>query len=208
LAKDILTFDDSASARSFLLPRYRYKVEFCDREYRSIEHAMLGAYSMDPADQRAIADAKNMERARYWHAQIVEKRPFWSKCRAGIMMGLTEQKFLDPWLQRRLLATHPAILVYKSDDTFWGVNRKGEGDNRLGQILMIVRDNFRLGRGTPYLKFRKWSRNKVKTWRAKRRQLMWAGLPHTPPYKAALARRARLKEEKKRAKAAKRLNRG
>ena len=179
MAKGIIAFaEGERNSHSWLLPSQRVKVEFCDREYRSIEWAMIGAFSMDPADQRAIAEAKTLKRAYELRELVVEKRPFWSKCRIGIMTGLTEQKFAHEWLKRKLVRTWPKVLVYKSDDTFWGVNKRGEGENRLGNILMIVRDNIRLGRPMRYTEFRKKERHRVKQWRATQRQKRWAGEPY------------------------------
>jgi GTP cyclohydrolase II len=64
------------------------------------------------------------------------------------MDHLVAQKFnptLNPDLYNRLLATGDKYLEETNwwNDTFWGKNLKGEGENHLGQILMQVRDKLR-----------------------------------------------------------------
>lgn len=56
------------------------------------------------------------------------------------MTDLVRQKFTGP-LRRFLVETYPSDLVEGNTwgDTFWGVCR-GVGENHLGWILMLVRD--------------------------------------------------------------------
>lgn len=62
------------------------------------------------------------------------------------MEGLIRQKFSnDEALKNRLLATGEQDLIEGNTwgDHFWGVCR-GEGQNTLGKILMIVRKELRM----------------------------------------------------------------
>jgi predicted NAD-dependent protein-ADP-ribosyltransferase YbiA (DUF1768 family) len=44
----------------------------------------------------------------------------------------------------KLLATGAAGLIHFSkSDTFWGRDKDGEGENRLGKILMALREELR-----------------------------------------------------------------
>ena len=45
----------------------------------------------------------------------------------------------------KLLKTNNKLLVYKEDkiNDYWGVNKKNEGRNNLGNILMKLREEFR-----------------------------------------------------------------
>jgi predicted NAD-dependent protein-ADP-ribosyltransferase YbiA (DUF1768 family) len=59
---------------------------------------------------------------------------------------LLRQKFTDPGLRARLLATGTALLREGNwwRDTFWGVDqRTGAGQNHLGRLLMEIRDELR-----------------------------------------------------------------
>ena len=56
---------------------------------------------------------------------------------------LLQQKFSDPSLAEKLISTHPNQLVEGNTwgDRFWGVDLKTRlGQNRLGRLLMILRD--------------------------------------------------------------------
>jgi predicted NAD-dependent protein-ADP-ribosyltransferase YbiA (DUF1768 family) len=56
------------------------------------------------------------------------------------MLHLLQQKFSDPVLKEKLLATGGAVLVEGNTwgDTFWGVYKRN-GMNHLGRLLMKVR---------------------------------------------------------------------
>lgn len=61
-----------------------------------------------------------------------------------IMLRLVRIKFSQPYLAEKLLATGDRELIEGNwwGDTYWGVC-KGVGENRLGKILMRVRDELR-----------------------------------------------------------------
>jgi predicted NAD-dependent protein-ADP-ribosyltransferase YbiA (DUF1768 family) len=46
----------------------------------------------------------------------------------------------DPGLRELLLATAPHPLASVKGDTFWGIGFNGEGENRLAELLMELRD--------------------------------------------------------------------
>lgn len=150
----------------FLMNEYKCSVKFNGRTYHSVAHAFLAARSMHPADHRVIAACRRLKQATLKAQEITMKRPFWNKCRLGIMLGLLESKFSNPILKRMLLKTHPRAIVAKGLDPYWQIDTvTGHGENQLGILLTIVRDNIRLNRGTPYTDYREYARNKVKRWR-------------------------------------------
>lgn len=73
----------------------------------------------------------------------VSLRPDWEEVKDNIMYEIVLAKFTQhPELAEKLLATGEKILVEGNTwhDVYWGVDiRKGEGENRLGRILMRVR---------------------------------------------------------------------
>ena len=64
----------------------------------------------------------------------------WDDIREEIMLHALRQKFAHPKLREVLLATKNRELVENSPfDTYWGIGRNGNGQNRLGVLLMQVR---------------------------------------------------------------------
>lgn len=79
-------------------------------------------------------------------------RPDWHGIRVFQMRRWVSEKFLqDNLLARKLCDTGDAHLVEGNSwgDTFWGVdNATGEGENRLGRILMEVRADLQTSTAT------------------------------------------------------------
>ncbi|MBD1862664.1 MULTISPECIES: NADAR family protein [Trichocoleus] len=69
-------------------------------------------------------------------------RSDWLKARDDVMRKAVLRKFeFNPGIKAVLLATGDALLVENSPvDNYWGCGADGKGQNRLGQILMEVRD--------------------------------------------------------------------
>ena len=67
----------------------------------------------------------------------------WNKVKYDIMFELVSQKFHNNGdVAKKLLLTEGYQLEERNSwgDQYWGTNEKGEGENNLGKILMIVRD--------------------------------------------------------------------
>ena len=76
----------------------------------------------------------------------VKVRDDWDTVKEGIIEGLVRQKFQDPSLREMLMSTGTEGLEEGNrwGDEFWGVSfRTGKGDNRLGKILMKIREEGR-----------------------------------------------------------------
>lgn len=102
-----------------------------EEEYASVEHAYQAAKFEDEDDRAFIAAAPTPGSAKHRAATMKERvRDDWHDVNVTIMAGLVEQKFRDPELARRLLATGDAKLIEGNtwDDTFWGVC-DGVGEN-------------------------------------------------------------------------------
>lgn len=74
----------------------------------------------------------------------VKLRPDWEEVKDEIMYEIIQAKFRDTRLKNRLLGTGDAILVEGNDwgDRYWGMV-DGVGENKLGKILMRVREELR-----------------------------------------------------------------
>jgi ribA/ribD-fused uncharacterized protein len=108
--------------------------------YRSVEHALQAAKTLDP-DERGRVTAVVSPVIAKGIGKKVTLRPGWDALRLEVMRDLLRQKF-DPGtpLAEKLLATGDAHLEEGNrwGDRFWGTVN-GEGANHLGKLLMEVR---------------------------------------------------------------------
>ncbi len=71
------------------------------------------------------------------------KREDWDDVKYDIMLQLVVQKFItDANLKQKLIDTGTKHLEERNywGDVYWGTNPKGVGKNKLGEILMKVRE--------------------------------------------------------------------
>jgi ribA/ribD-fused uncharacterized protein len=124
-------------------------VEFEGMAYPTAEHAYQAAKTLDAAERRRIAALPTPAEAKR-AGRALPLRADWEQVKFDVMLRCVRDKFArDPDLRRRLLATAPAHLEEGNTwgDTVWGVSN-GVGDNRLGKILMRVRDELRAAGAT------------------------------------------------------------
>jgi len=114
-------------------------------EYPTTEHAYQAAKTTDWAERDAIHQCATPGRAKRMGREIT-MRPDWDDVKEAVMLDLTRQKYALPEYRERLLATGDREIVEGNTwgDTFWGVCN-GVGENKLGRILMRVRDEIRRG---------------------------------------------------------------
>ncbi|MDH3224226.1 MAG: NADAR family protein [Gemmatimonadota bacterium] len=73
-------------------------------------------------------------------------RPDWEEVKEEVMFRAVRHKFRDPVLRRLLLETGDRVLREASpQDEYWGIGPHGTGANRLGVLLMRLRDELRVG---------------------------------------------------------------
>ena len=73
-------------------------------------------------------------------------RPDWNGIRVDVMRDVCELKFAQEPYCSQLLATGNELLEEGNwwNDTFWGVSQQtGQGENQLGNILMVIRRRIR-----------------------------------------------------------------
>ena len=105
----------------------------------TVEHRFQAAKAANPMDQETIlatytpADAKRLGR-------YVRMIPEWDSVKLSVMEKLLREKFANPDLKARLLATGDAILVEGNTwgDKYWGMCN-GVGENNLCKLLMKIR---------------------------------------------------------------------
>ena len=74
-------------------------------------------------------------------------REDWEQVKVSIMKDLLREKFKNPYLREKLIATKDWTLEEGNHwhDTFWGIYPPGSGDgqNMLGKLIMEVREEIR-----------------------------------------------------------------
>lgn len=133
---------------AFLSNFYTTPVVYENIPYPSSEAAFQAAKCLDPDDRRAFTTV-NPGKAKRMGRQVA-LRPDWDEIRDQVMYDIVKDKFTrNRDLAQALLATGDAYLEEGTywHDRYWGVctcNRcRGQGLNKLGQILMRVRNELR-----------------------------------------------------------------
>lgn len=139
---DIDSFDGKDR---FLSNFYPAPVTYEGLRFPTVEHAFQAAKTTDVILRQVIARLPTPGLAKK-HGRVLMLRAGWDNMRLDVMRMLLAQKFSDPTLRARLVATAPAKLVEGNTwgDRFWGVCQ-GIGENHLGRLLMEIRD----GKVTP-----------------------------------------------------------
>jgi len=112
--------------------------------YPTVEHAYQAAKFTSAQEQKQIREATTPGRAKRVSYKMATFREDWDDVRYWVMRKLVTQKFSrHEDLREMLLLTHPHGLEETNHwgDVYWGVCN-GVGENRLGTILMKVRDEF------------------------------------------------------------------
>lgn len=115
--------------------------------YRSAEHAYQAAKATTRNQALLVAAAFTPGEAKR-RGRSVTVRPDWEQVKDAIMLQIVRAKFSQNQdLKEQLLATDDLPLEEGNywGDRYWGVCPAGSGDgkNRLGEILMQVRDELR-----------------------------------------------------------------
>jgi ribA/ribD-fused uncharacterized protein len=119
-------------------------VEFEGITYPTVEHAYQSAKTLDMNERKRIAKCESPSDAKR-EGRKLKLREDWETAKFAVMETCVRYKFAHhPELRDKLLATGDATLEEGNDwgDKIWGVVN-GEGENRLGKILMKVRDELR-----------------------------------------------------------------
>jgi N-glycosidase YbiA len=96
--------------------------------------------------EEAVRQAKSpMIAARLGRSRKQPLRPDWEGVKDAVMSEAVLAKFMQHAdLRAVLLGTGDALLVeHTANDSYWGDGGDGHGKNKLGQILMSVRDELR-----------------------------------------------------------------
>ena len=133
---------------------YPVKLTIGEKVWPSVEHYFQAQKFPDNPDyQETIRVAKTSAQAkRLGKTTTIAIRPNWDTYRDEVMLAATREKFSDahPVLKQKLLSTGNAVLNETSPlDNYWGLGRKRLGQNKLGRILMQVREELKTATMAP-----------------------------------------------------------
>ena len=136
---------DSFQGEYFFLSNfYNAPVEYDGLTYKNNEAAFQSAKCSRIEDRGRFCNLNPSDAKRL--GRKVDLRSGWEEKKEKIMHQICLSKFtLNPELRKALLATGDAILIEGNDwgDKEWGVV-DGVGHNKLGKVLMQVREELRL----------------------------------------------------------------
>jgi ribA/ribD-fused uncharacterized protein len=115
------------------------------KRYATVEHYFQSMKFVSPMWQEAIRVAPTPARAKQLGAsKDYEIRDDWQKIREPIMLEALRAKFKqNAGLLQQLKDTGARPLVEAGPDAFWGEGRLKNGKNRLGKLLMQVREEMK-----------------------------------------------------------------
>lgn len=128
----------------FLTNFYSSPFELDSYEWKTVEHYFQAMKFVEHPDyfhsvRQCITPsrAKSLGRTRNYPL-----REDWEEVKEDIMLKALYAKFeQNPLLKDQLLDTGNCILIEDSPtDYYWGIGKRGTGKNRLGHLLMRVRD--------------------------------------------------------------------
>lgn len=127
---------------------YPVTLNLADKVWPTVEHYFQAMkFPNHPDYQETIRVAKTPAQAkRMGKTKTIPIRDDWNTYRDEVMLTAVREKFSDrhPELKAKLLATGDAVLKEASPlDNYWGIGKKKLGQNKLGKILMQVRDELK-----------------------------------------------------------------
>jgi hypothetical protein len=140
---DDIYFYRATGEYSFLSNLYRCGVRFEGQVFRSAEDAYQFGKPKDPEVALWLIKAPKPHLcAAAAHALFAfDISPDWQQKKVTRMARVIDAKFTSEDLAEKLIATWPRMLIEKSNtDAFWGIGKKGTGQNMLGILLMATRE--------------------------------------------------------------------
>ncbi len=128
---------------------YKSKFLLDGKEWPSVEHYFQAQkFESNPNYQETIRSAKEASKAKTLGAsREYPIRNDWDTYRNEVMKKALNAKFgQNPALKEKLLATKNSALVEATTDAYWGQGRNKKGANKLGLMLMELRDQMSAGK--------------------------------------------------------------
>lgn len=123
---------------------WRSPVEYEGVIYPTVENAYQAAKTLDlDIRQEMVASTPGQAKRK---GKIIKIREDWDKVKISIMRDLLYQKFSQEPFLGMLLDTGSEEIQEGNywHDTYWGIDLKtGQGENRLGKLIMSIRKELR-----------------------------------------------------------------
>jgi N-glycosidase YbiA len=129
----------------FLSNFYAHRITIDGIVWYTTEHYFQAQkFKDDPVYQEKIRTDKSPYNAKsLGSTRSIPIDPDWEKNKEGVMLKALQAKFSDPVLKKKLMDTGYSVLIEHTDrDSYWGDGGNGSGKNRLGYLLMVVREKF------------------------------------------------------------------
>jgi ribA/ribD-fused uncharacterized protein len=141
--KEIKFYSNSETFKEFS-NFYPAKFTIDGKEYPTVEHYFQAMkFTSNPDYQDQVVAASTPAKAKTMGAtKVMPIRRDWDTVREDVMRNALRAKFTqNDELKKLLLSTGNAILQEASStDVYWGIGKTGKGKNRLGILLMELRD--------------------------------------------------------------------
>lgn len=114
----------------------------------TVEHYFQAQKFTDSSYQEKICRALTAKNAlTLGHARKIPLRENWDDIKDDVMYFAVKKKFsTHPKIKEKLLATFPEDIIESSPyDYYWGCGQDASGQNKLGKILMRVREELLIG---------------------------------------------------------------
>jgi ribA/ribD-fused uncharacterized protein len=125
-----------------------HPIEMSGRTWPTVEHYFQAQKFYGTEHEEAIRLAKSpMVAARMGRSRERPLREDWERVKDEVMREALQAKFSQhPNLRSLLLKTDDALLIeHTKNDAYWGDGGDGRGKNRLGELLMELREHLRNG---------------------------------------------------------------
>ena len=118
-----------------------------DKQWPTTEHYFQAQKFAGTEHEETVRQAKSpMIAARMGRSRERPLRADWEPIKEDVMRTALFAKFTQhPELRALLLATSDAVIVeHTKNDGYWGDGGDGNGKNRLGELLMELREKLRI----------------------------------------------------------------
>lgn len=128
----------------------KYPVDLDGKRWPTSEHYFQAQKFAGSPEEEHIRSVTSADEAARLGRRLPGLRPDWEAVKDDVMLKALRAKFVQhATLRRQLLETGDRELVeHTRNDSYWADGGDGSGRNRLGELLMQVRQELREGGGT------------------------------------------------------------
>lgn len=116
--------------------------------WKTMEHYFQAMKFINTPHYEKIANAGSPKQAKdLGQSRNIPIRNDWEEIKENIMLLGLREKFKNDDLKELLIKTGKKKLIENSPyDKYWGIGKDGKGKNRLGELLMELREELKNGK--------------------------------------------------------------